>query len=77
MLCSYQLCFSYSAGVVPKIMVSRIFEMVDTMDCISWVGSCWKSDGTITVDRKVYFEDGLRELSAAQSAVEAPTDTRF
>jgi hypothetical protein len=72
MLCSYQSCFSYSAGVVPKVVVPRAFEMVDAMDCASCVGSCWKRDGTITVDRKVHFEDGLGELSAAQSTVEAP-----
>lgn len=55
--------------MVPKVVVSRAFEMVDAMDCASWVGSGWKSNGTITVDGKVYFEDGLGELSAVQSAV--------
>lgn len=65
MLCCYQSRFSHSAGVVPKVVVPRAFEMVGAMECASCVGSRRKTAGTVTVDGKLHIEDGLGAVSAA------------
>lgn len=61
-----QPCFSDSAYLVPNGLVSRAIEMVGPVEDSGCVSSCCEIVRTIAIDGKIYCEEGLGGLSAAQ-----------